>query len=235
MHMSMRCVRISPLWRMSMHDNLLLKDAENMLNLTLPTWEELPLRCQSKQVRRFLQERLGLLFPEEEEILTAAMLQNYLRWGVLPKVEGRIYRREHVAWLVVICLLKHVLKIDQVKRGIELQKALMPSDIAYEAFRAECQAALQGIGSCLLLEDCQPRTYSDQALRRNQLQEAQEGIHFPALQIDPWRLAVGAACQCLAWHMVTTIALRHDGLSWRINHMKNIVDAKHQADSDNLE
>ena len=105
-----------------------------LLNYRLPAWEDLPSDIQSRQFQRFVQHELGWLFPDEP-LLTGYMLQNYLKWDILPPVEGRKYNREHVAWCLVISLLKQVLSLDQVKLGILMQYRLMPIKDSYEVFR----------------------------------------------------------------------------------------------------
>lgn len=45
------------------------------------------------------------------ERLTSAMVNNYIKDGLLPRAEGKRYAREHLACLTAICTLKQVLPV----------------------------------------------------------------------------------------------------------------------------
>ena len=44
----------------------------------------------------------------EEERLTSAMVNNYIKDGLLPRAEGKRYGKTHLAYLTAICALKQV-------------------------------------------------------------------------------------------------------------------------------
>ncbi len=48
---------------------------------------------------------------EEGGQLTSAMVNNYIKDGLLPRADGKRYYREHLAGLTEICLLKQVLSV----------------------------------------------------------------------------------------------------------------------------
>ncbi len=71
-------------------------------------WEQLPdLPLYMDQVLTYM-DRQVLRF-EDEDGLTAAMVNNYTKSGLLPRAEGKKYNREHLAYLTAICVLKKVL------------------------------------------------------------------------------------------------------------------------------
>ena len=45
----------------------------------------------------------------EDDALTASMVNNYTKSGLVPRAEGKKYGKEHLAYLTGICVLKHVL------------------------------------------------------------------------------------------------------------------------------
>ena len=72
------------------------------------SWDQLPdfplymdqlLSYMDRQVLRF----------EEDGGLTAAMVNNYTKSGLVPRAEGKKYNREHLAYLTAICVLKRVM------------------------------------------------------------------------------------------------------------------------------
>ena len=71
-------------------------------------WDQLPdfalymdqiLTYMDRQIIRF----------DEDDGLTAAMVNNYTKSGLVPRAEGKKYSREHVAYLTAICVLKRVM------------------------------------------------------------------------------------------------------------------------------
>lgn len=167
----------------------------------LPAWAELPDKIRSKALCRQVQETLHPLFPHREEILTPAMLQNYLRWGILPPVTGRRYSREHVARILAISLLKNILTINEVKEGICLQLRLCTSEEAYEIFREECIEAIHALAEAIL-------------------HVAESGsvcsIEFSACTKESKRAATSAACRALAYQILTRSILAEGGLAGQL-------------------
>lgn len=51
----------------------------------------------------------------EETVLTPAMVNNYIKDGLLPRANGKRYGKEHLAYLTAIALLKNVLSVKSIK------------------------------------------------------------------------------------------------------------------------
>lgn len=83
----------------------------------LPAWDDLPaIPLYMDQVILYLSESLRLFQPEgEPSLLTSSMINNYVKNGLIPHPEKKKYRKEHLAGLIVLCLLKQVLPIPDVK------------------------------------------------------------------------------------------------------------------------
>ena len=85
--------------------------------LRLPRWEELPdLELYMDQVLGLMQRYLGACPGFDEKGLTASMVNNYVKMGALPPPRKKRYTREHLARLLVICILKASLPISAVER-----------------------------------------------------------------------------------------------------------------------
>lgn len=52
---------------------------------------------------------------DEGEGLTPAMVNNYIKDGLLPRAEGKKYSRPHLAYLTAICALKQVLSVKETR------------------------------------------------------------------------------------------------------------------------
>ena len=81
----------------------------------------------------------------EETILTSAMINNYVKLKLIPKAEKKRYSRMHLAYLIAITVLKQVLTISEVKRGIEYQANLSGLKEAYNLFCEELELALMAV------------------------------------------------------------------------------------------
>lgn len=56
---------------------------------------------------------------EESEKLTSAMVNNYIKDGLLPRADGKRYEQTHLAYLTAICALKQVLSVKEIKNLIQ--------------------------------------------------------------------------------------------------------------------
>lgn len=97
-----------------------LRRWETYLNsYRLPTWEQIPdLGLYMEQVIALLRQYLDYLPPElkEEEFITAAAINNYVRTKIMPEPVKKRYYRIHIAYLVVICTLKQGLSIALIQK-----------------------------------------------------------------------------------------------------------------------
>ena len=76
-------------------------------------WEQLPdLALYMDQLISYMPRQL-IRF-EDGDALTAAMVNNYIKDGLLPRAEGKRYGKEHLAWLTAICALKSVISMREM-------------------------------------------------------------------------------------------------------------------------
>ena len=81
----------------------------------LPSWQELPeLELYMDQVLSLVERYLRGYPGFDERGLTASMVNNYVKQGALPPPQKKRYSREHLAKLLVICLLKTSLPISAI-------------------------------------------------------------------------------------------------------------------------
>ncbi len=83
-------------------------------------WEQIPdIELYMDQVLNFMKKQhIGL---EGEETLTASMVNNYIKKGLLPRAHRKKYKKEHVAHLTAICLLKRVLSVSDTDKLLKDQ------------------------------------------------------------------------------------------------------------------
>ena len=100
-------------------------------NYRLPSWEQIPdLGLYMEQIIVLLRQYLDYLPPElkEEEFITAAAINNYVRTKIMPEPLKKRYYRVHIAYLLVICTLKQGLSIALIQR-------LLPVGLSEESVR----------------------------------------------------------------------------------------------------
>lgn len=99
-----------------------------LLNYELPDWDSIPnIGLYMEQVITLLKEYLDYLPPElkEEQFITAATINNYVRKKIIPEPVKKKYYRVHIAFLIIICTLKHSLSIPTLQTMIPVD---LPED-----------------------------------------------------------------------------------------------------------
>ncbi|MCI2106590.1 MAG: DUF1836 domain-containing protein [Intestinimonas sp.] len=84
----------------------------------------------------------------QEEQLTPAMVNNYIKDGLLPRAEGKKYNRAHLAALTAICALKPVLSVREIGALLEADEQKDPEQF-YQRFCGELDGALSGAAEAL--------------------------------------------------------------------------------------
>ena len=106
------------------------------------SWESLPdLALYMDQLISYMPRQL-IRF-EESETLTSAMVNNYIKDGLLPRAQGKRYGRTHLAYLTAICALKQVLSVKEMKALLQGGAAEQPPERLYAYFCKELDRALQ--------------------------------------------------------------------------------------------
>ena len=82
----------------------------------LPRWEELPdIDLYMDQVLELVRRSLGKSFTGDGKELTSSMVNNYVKHKVMPPPVKKRYGREHLACLIMICLLKRALPLPAIR------------------------------------------------------------------------------------------------------------------------
>lgn len=96
-----------------------LRELKERLNQERPaSWETLPdIALYMDQVISYMPRQL--IRYDESENLTSAMVNNYIKDGLLPRADGKKYGQTHLAYLTAICALKQVLSVKEMKTLIQ--------------------------------------------------------------------------------------------------------------------
>lgn len=136
-----------------------LKDWEDKLEKhRLPKWEELPVfELYMDQVIVLVNQYLSILEMGEERVLTPSMINNYVKQKTMPPPIKKRYSRVHVAYLIMICMLKQSLSISMIQK-------ILPVD--------EVGDDVSGIYN--MFTDIQKDKFSDVTQRAKKLYEAED-------------------------------------------------------------
>lgn len=108
--------------------------------LTLPKWEELPnIDLYMDQIITYLDDVLSNIIrtekhEKEEKTVTKTMINNYVKQEILPAPIKKKYSKIHIAELIVICILKEVYSINEIKNLIGLALSTSEPDVCYNKF-----------------------------------------------------------------------------------------------------
>jgi len=131
-------------------------------------WEQLPdfplymdqvLSYMDRQIIRF----------DEDDGLTAAMVNNYTKSGLVPRAEGKKYNRDHLAYLTAICILKRVMSSRDM--DLVLSEKLQGQGDIPARYRSFCES----LDSALNLTADELDRYSGEE------EQADAAVHFALL------------------------------------------------------
>ena len=149
-----------------MHD---LNELRQRLQTQRPVpWDQLPdFALYMDQVLSYM-DRQVIRFGEDDA-LTAAMVNNYTKSGLVPRAEGKKYSREHLAYLTAICVLKRVLSAKDM-------------DLLFrEELRDDRQVEKGYAAFCASLDNALNLTADEMADRTGEDSLADSAIHFALL------------------------------------------------------
>lgn len=110
------------------------------------TWEQLPdLGLYMDQVITYVEQQCRTLYAQEK-FLTPAMVNNYVKSGLISRPNGKKYSRALLAQLIMICTLKQALSQDEMKKLLAMTASPdsnLNADQALEIqYRAFCTTQL---------------------------------------------------------------------------------------------
>lgn len=101
---------------------------EKLKAYSLPLWEALPdLELYMDQVISLLKKYMAIYHETigDEKSITASMINNYVKLGIMPAPVKKKYSKIHMAYLLVICTLKPTLDMATIQK-------IMPTGISEE-------------------------------------------------------------------------------------------------------
>ena len=120
-----------------------LLDLKQRLEKERPAaWQELPdISLYMDQIISYMPRQL-IRF-DDRDTLTSAMVNNYIKDGIVPRAEGKRYSPTHLAYLTAVCALKKVLSVRDSSNLLHSGEELgMDSEAMYGYFLRKLDKAL---------------------------------------------------------------------------------------------
>jgi DNA-binding transcriptional MerR regulator len=114
----------------------------------LPSWQEIPdIGLYMDQVIRLMEDYLSAFesADESDKLITPSMINNYVKMGIIPPPEKKKYNRLHIALLIVVCVLKQIISIADVKAVLEIKLKSSEASVCYDSFREIVNASTSSV------------------------------------------------------------------------------------------
>ncbi|MDO5725791.1 MAG: DUF1836 domain-containing protein [Tissierellia bacterium] len=117
---------------------------ENLFEFRLPRWEELPdFGIYNDQLVTLVTNSCKKLYLDSDNILTASMINNYVKLGYLKKPDKKKYYKGHIANLIIITALKQIMSLDIITKGINYEISSLGAKEGYDSFCEEFEKSME--------------------------------------------------------------------------------------------
>ena len=153
-------------------------DFETVMKIHIPRWNELPeIDLYLDQVVNYIEKYLGQYNAnKEDKIITKTMINNYVKQGIMPAPTKKKYNREHIAYLIVICVLKQVYSISDIGKLIALTIQYFDLSKAYNRFCANLEVSIKNVFSRKEFPNVEKMT-EEQYLLKNVVQSVADKMY----------------------------------------------------------
>ena len=107
----------------------------------LPHYTEIPnTGLYLEQVSQYMND---ILAPLGCATLTASMISNYVKKGLITGPVRKLYYADQIAYLFALSIMKLVLPMEHIQKLFDMQKKVYPTSVAYDYFCLEFENVLQ--------------------------------------------------------------------------------------------
>lgn len=103
---------------------------------SLPRWQTLPeLDLYMDQLISLLEKYLApMIEADQDKVISRAIINNYVKLKIIPATVKKRYDRRHIAYLIILCMLKSVLPLPVISQMLETNLKETPLDVLYDRF-----------------------------------------------------------------------------------------------------
>lgn len=122
---------------------------ESICNFKMPRYSQLPaIDLYIDQVLYYVDRIFSPLeIYSEEKPLTASMVNNYVKKGVVPPTIKKKYSKQHIAYLFIVYISKQIFTIEEISRMIKVQNSCFDIETAYNYMCDELELVLKSVFS----------------------------------------------------------------------------------------
>ena len=117
------------------------------------------------------------------------MINNYVKQGVMPAPEKKKYNRAQIAYLLVICILKQVYSISDIKKLIALTIKNYEVGKAYNRFCANLEVSIKHVFTKKEFPKCDKMT-EEQYLLKNVVQSFANKLYVEVKFLNKEKISV---------------------------------------------
>ena len=122
---------------------------DDIVNFHCPRWDELPdIELYIDQVVNIIQKNFGLFAGDKNKIITAAMVNNYVKQKIVKPPKNKRYDRVHLAYLIPVCIFKQIMGIQEICSCISFLLKDYTVSTAYDKFCELFEAGLKSAFTC---------------------------------------------------------------------------------------
>ncbi len=126
---------------------------ESLTKIAPASYESLPdIELYMDQVLEYLSRKPVSL--RQDDKLTAAMVNNYTKDGLLPRANGKRYSQEHLAHLILISRLKQVLSVKDTGTLLRANKQTGADQDVYTEFCTMVRHVTEALTASLSSAQC---------------------------------------------------------------------------------
>lgn len=127
--------------------NTNIKGNKDIANFHCPRFNELPkVDLYKDQVITYIENSLEVInLSPQEKLLTSTMVNNYVKQKVVQPPKDKKYSDKHIAYFIVVCILKQVFSLTEVCKLIKIQISNYDIEQAYDYFCVELEKAINAV------------------------------------------------------------------------------------------
>lgn len=126
---------------------------QSAIEFRCPRWSELPaIDLYMDQVVLLLERALKTLDGDDEPVITATMVNNYVKKKLIPAPVKKKYGREQIAALVIVTVLKRALSMPEIARVLSETEREYGVEGAYDRFCDALEKLLSAAYSAKIVE-----------------------------------------------------------------------------------
>lgn len=108
-------------------------------------YEELPnIDLYMDQLISLIEDNLNIFSNnDKEKLITPSMVNNYVKQKLISPPVKKKYNKNHIAYLIIVCVAKQLFSISEVADLISIQIETYPIKVAYNYFATKLEGALK--------------------------------------------------------------------------------------------